>query len=151
MTENKEYPDSLEAIHVKRVKDEVDVVLLPHKDGSGYSFVNLTKGHICPCVFPSVEAGLHDLEQKEDVLGWKRKDVHMSCWISADERLPEDSYESVIAIVSGNPSKSITLIGAYQFASYDEEGWYIDEFPEWDTPKVRYWMDLPDSPEEDLN
>lgn len=90
MTENKEYPDSLEAIHVKRVKDEVDVMLLPHKDGSGYSFVNLTKGHICPCVFPSVEAGLHDLYQRADVLGWE-----VTHWMPLPEPPEEEAYENL--------------------------------------------------------
>ena len=36
---------------VKRPKDTVEVLVLPNKDGSGYQYVNLTKGHICPCKF----------------------------------------------------------------------------------------------------
>lgn len=32
-------------------KDSVKVLLLKHKAEGGYSFVNLTKGHICPCGF----------------------------------------------------------------------------------------------------
>lgn len=36
---------------VTRPKDTVEVLILPNKDGSGYQYVNLTKGHICPCKF----------------------------------------------------------------------------------------------------
>jgi hypothetical protein len=39
----------------------VDVLLLPHKDGSGWSYVNLTNGHICPCVFPTYADAVDDL------------------------------------------------------------------------------------------
>lgn len=82
-------PNGLQALHVKRMKDEVDVVLLPHKDGSGYSFVNLTKGHICPCVFPTAESGLHDLYQRADVLRWQ-----VTHWMPLPEPPKEDTNES---------------------------------------------------------
>ena len=59
--------NKIERIVVERGKDTVEVLLLPHKDGRGWSFVNLTKGHICPCVFPDREAAMQDLEQREDV------------------------------------------------------------------------------------
>ncbi len=42
-------------------KPPAEVLLMPHKDGSGWSFVNLTKGHICPCVFKSEAAAIADL------------------------------------------------------------------------------------------
>ncbi len=47
-------------LHIKRTGDEVDVLLLPFKDNRGWSYVNLTKGHICTCVFPDVEEALKD-------------------------------------------------------------------------------------------
>lgn len=31
------------------------VMIMPHKNSSKYSYVNLTKGHICPCQFNSIE------------------------------------------------------------------------------------------------
>ena len=40
----------------------IEVLLLPHKDGSGYSFVNVTKGHICPCVFKTIDDAMKDLQ-----------------------------------------------------------------------------------------
>ena len=36
--------------------ETLDVLLLPHKGTNMYSFVNLSKGHICPCLFPSIDA-----------------------------------------------------------------------------------------------
>lgn len=45
----------------------VDVLLLKHKETDEYSFVNLTKGHICPCRFRSMEEAILDLaERKKD-------------------------------------------------------------------------------------
>lgn len=39
-----------------------EVLLLKHKLSDTYSFVNITKGHICPCVFDSKEKAIDDLE-----------------------------------------------------------------------------------------
>lgn len=39
---------------VKRPKDTVEVLILPNKDGSGYQYINLTKGHIYPCKFKTI-------------------------------------------------------------------------------------------------
>lgn len=45
----------------------VDVLLLKHKGTNEYSFVNLTKGHICPCRFQSLNEAILDLaERKKD-------------------------------------------------------------------------------------
>lgn len=51
-------------IHVVREHDECDVMLLLHKDSPEWSFVNLTKKHICPCRFTSREEAIKDLRQK---------------------------------------------------------------------------------------
>lgn len=58
-------------ILVTRPDGEVKVVLLPHKDGSGWSFVNLTKGHICPCKFNSEEDGMKDLNVQPNVESYR--------------------------------------------------------------------------------
>ena len=67
-----------------------------------------------------------------------------SPWISVDGRLPETD-ESVLAIVSGKPKSNITLVDAPEVVSYcrDTEEWFIDAYPEWDNPKVTYWMPIP--------
>lgn len=50
-------------IHVIRKSDEVDVLLLRNKVEGTFSFVNITKGHICPCRFRTVEDAFSDLER----------------------------------------------------------------------------------------
>jgi hypothetical protein len=59
--------DNILHITVLRKNDNVDVLLVPHKDGSGWSYVNLTKGHICPCVFKTKEEAIADLDKQDDV------------------------------------------------------------------------------------
>ena len=49
---------------VKRSKDTVEVLILPNKDGSGYQYVNLTKGHICPCKFETCYQAVMDMINK---------------------------------------------------------------------------------------
>lgn len=42
----------------------VDVILVRHKGTQEYSFVNLTKGHICPCRFKTFEDAVADIEAR---------------------------------------------------------------------------------------
>lgn len=53
---------------VEREDDNVEVLLLPHKDGSGYSYINTTKGHICPCKFNTIEEALDDMKNNPKVI-----------------------------------------------------------------------------------
>jgi hypothetical protein len=57
---------------IERIDDIVEVLLLPHKDGSGYTYVNLTKGHICPCKFSSIEDAINDMENNPKVKSYKQ-------------------------------------------------------------------------------
>lgn len=53
------------AFKVYRKNDDVIVLLLPHKnEHKKYTYINLTKGHICPCVFNSVESAINDMKEK---------------------------------------------------------------------------------------
>lgn len=73
----------------------------------------------------------------------------MSDWISVNDRLPEDSDISILAIVNGVPKNNIHLIGAYEFAYYNkDDGWIIESYPEWENPDVTHWMPLPEQPKE---
>ena len=68
-------------------------------------------------------------------------------WVNVEESLPEEG-ESVLCIVNGKPGKNITLCEAYQLGVwYKEDGWLIDEYPEWRDVEVLWWMPLPDAPE----
>ena len=57
---------NLNKIIVVRPKDIVTVLLLKHKNTNEYSFVNLTKGHICPCRFKSIDEAIKDLEERKN-------------------------------------------------------------------------------------
>lgn len=48
---------------INRPKDSVVVAIMPHKDDKKYSFINLTKNHICPCKFSSVDEAIADMER----------------------------------------------------------------------------------------
>lgn len=56
---------------VKRKYGDCKVLLLPHKDGSGFSYVNLTSGHICPCKFSSIDNAIQDMKNNNDVLSFE--------------------------------------------------------------------------------
>lgn len=51
---------------VMREKDNVVVSIMLNKSDHTYSFVNLTKGHICTCRFVSIEGAIKDMEEKKD-------------------------------------------------------------------------------------
>ena len=53
----------MKRIKVTRNDGVFDILLLKHKTYNGYSFVNLTKSRICPCVFKSEEEAMADLEK----------------------------------------------------------------------------------------
>lgn len=46
---------------VTRPKDKVIVYLMKNKLEDSYSYVNITKGHICPCKFSSIESAIEDI------------------------------------------------------------------------------------------
>lgn len=48
---------------VQRQNDCCKVAILKHKDKESYSFINLTKQHICPCEFPSIDAAVKDMDR----------------------------------------------------------------------------------------
>lgn len=50
---------------VHKETEDLDVLLLRHKGTDKYSFVNLTKGHICKCVFDSVDEAIKDIEDRK--------------------------------------------------------------------------------------
>ena len=48
---------------VNRPEDSVIVAIMSHKNNGKYSFVNLTKNHICPCKFNSVDDAIADMDR----------------------------------------------------------------------------------------
>ena len=79
------------------------------------------------------------LERLESGDGWFRPEKG---------ELPPEG-KTVLALVSGSPTENITLHASYQTAVYiPDEGWAIDEWPEWETPEVICWQNCPEVPEE---
>lgn len=51
--------------YVIRPKDAVEVWLMNNKGfAAGCHFVNVTKGHICPCEFDNFESAIEDLNKQ---------------------------------------------------------------------------------------
>lgn len=50
---------------VVRPKDTVFLALCKYKGTNEYSFVNITKGHICSCKFNSIEEAIADIESQK--------------------------------------------------------------------------------------
>lgn len=46
-----------------RPNDKIEVLLSKNKLEETWSFVNLTKNHICPCKFSSIEEAIEDLKR----------------------------------------------------------------------------------------
>lgn len=59
-------------LRITRVLDVIDVMILPHKGTNLYSYINLTKGHICPCKFDSVESAIADLDTYSQIVSYER-------------------------------------------------------------------------------
>lgn len=51
---------------VKRQHDKVIVTIMKNKSDETYSFINLTKEHICPCKFNSTDDALKDMDRLKD-------------------------------------------------------------------------------------
>lgn len=49
---------------VQRKDGNVIVSIMRNKSDNTYSFVNLTKNHICPCRFDSIEDAVKDMDEK---------------------------------------------------------------------------------------
>ena len=77
---------------------------------------------------------LDEAADKLDGLSWRRTEAE----------LPPQNM-AVLMTVSGKPRKNIELIGAVQLGSYsEEEGWIVDEWPEWVPEKVEFWLPVPE-------
>lgn len=63
-------------------------------------------------------------------------------WIQTEEKLPPYSDELLLIKCSGKPKKNITFDNALCLASYTEEGWVLEMFPEWKNAEVVEWKSL---------
>ena len=75
-------------------------------------------------------------------------------WIPVEERLPEDCEEIVLMQVSGKMAENIWFDNAFELATYvNGEGWILENYPEWENPKVITWQPLPEpyKPKKDIS
>lgn len=83
--------------------------------------------------------------QIEHLLLELEKERERHRWIPVEERLPEDSDKIVLIQVSGRPCENIELKNAIEFASYNkEEGWILENYPDWEGAKLVAWQPLPE-------
>lgn len=58
-------------IAVERKDGWITVLLLPYKDESGWSIINLTEEYIYPGIFPTLDNAIANLENQPDVIDWE--------------------------------------------------------------------------------
>lgn len=49
---------------VIKPNESVEVLIMKHKLTNKYSYINITKQHICPCQFDSIEDAINDMDKK---------------------------------------------------------------------------------------
>lgn len=58
--------DSMRRWLVKRPNDKIIITIMKNKCDGTYSFINLTKEHVCPCKFNSIDDALKDMNRLKD-------------------------------------------------------------------------------------
>ena len=46
--------------------DNVEVLIIKNKNDNTYSYVNLTKGHICTCRFKTMDEAIFDMDELKE-------------------------------------------------------------------------------------
>lgn len=83
--------------------------------------------------------------QVEHLLLELQKEREKHRWIPVEEGLPEDPDRIVLIQVSGWPCENIELKNAIEFAIYNkEEGWILENYPDWEGAKPVAWQPLPE-------
>lgn len=118
---------------------------------SGWHIIKaVTKDKIIFRGWDTVYVPISSLGKCFDLYAYTPAHIDREAWVSVEDRLPEDNKdgETVLVIVSGKPHENITLHRAIMTAGYFQgEGWVVNEYPEWESPEVTYWMPLPEPPE----
>lgn len=58
-------------LEITRTDGIIEVMLLRNKNDNTYSYINLTKGHICPCRFNTIDEALDDLKTYPKVISYE--------------------------------------------------------------------------------
>lgn len=59
-------------LEITRTDGIIEVIILRNKSDNTYSYINLTKGHICPCRFNTIDEALDDLKTYPKVISWQQ-------------------------------------------------------------------------------
>lgn len=71
-------------------------------------------------------------------------------WIEAERALPSKDSGQVLVLVDG-VYKNCCFLKAVQLAEYyEDEGWVIEGYEEWENPQIDWWMPLPEPPGEEV-
>lgn len=63
-------------------------------------------------------------------------------WIPCEKELPPHSDDLLLIQCNGNPRNNIKFVNAFCLASYTEEGWILEMYPDWKDAEVVAWKNL---------
>ena len=58
-------------IEIRYTTKIVNVLICKHKNIKGYSFINLDKQTISPCIFNTIDEAIKDFTKREDFISYK--------------------------------------------------------------------------------
>lgn len=71
--------------------------------------------------------------------------IQKGMWRSPDREMPEE--EILVLVIVNGVFGNITFVDAVSLASYSrEEGWILDEYPEWENPGISFWAPIREAP-----
>lgn len=68
-------------------------------------------------------------------------------WRSVEHEVPAN-FDAVLAFVPHGKCRNITFRDTILLASYDADGWMLEDYPEAEEVTITHWMPLPDDPKE---
>jgi hypothetical protein len=68
-------------------------------------------------------------------------------WRSVEVEVPAN-FDAVLAFVPYGKCRNITFRDTILLASYDADGWMLEDYPEAEEVTITHWMPLPDDPKE---
>lgn len=68
-------------------------------------------------------------------------------WRSVEVEVPAN-FDAVLVWVPHGKCRNITFRDTILLASYDADGWMLEDYPEAEEVTITHWMPLPDDPKE---
>lgn len=96
-------------------------------------------------LIPEEIESLNDFEKSQvgEMLKRLSEEQRKHRWIPVEERSPED--DSFVLVTADGIYNAITFSRAILLASYcEDDGWFIEGYPDWDDPDVIAWQPLPE-------